>query len=337
MGTSGQPADAEASSIPRVNPVPSVGVMLPRDLRARDIVPFAKRAEELGFDELWVVEDCFFRGGIAQAAVALAATSTITVGLGILPAAARNAAFATLEIASLAEIFPGRTLVGLGHGMSGWMRQVGALPASPLTMLGEHLRATRALLRGEKLTVSGRYVQLDAVQLASPPKLVPPILAGVRGPRSLALSGRDADGTVLAAPVTPEYLAAASARINATRPHHLVAYNVAVVNSDADAARALARGALEAIGEPDWAPHITPLPFAAEFAALRSASASPAAFAAALPDSWVDTLALVGSAERVRARILELHTAGADSSVLIPVGPDAFDALESLGAVVTAD
>ncbi len=36
------------------------------------------------------------------------------------------------------------------------------------------------------------------------PDGVPPLLAGVRGPRSLALAGRVADGTVLAEPTTPE-------------------------------------------------------------------------------------------------------------------------------------
>ena len=42
--------------------------MLPRDLPAADVLPFARAADAHGFAELWVVEDCFFRGGIAQAA-----------------------------------------------------------------------------------------------------------------------------------------------------------------------------------------------------------------------------------------------------------------------------
>ncbi|MCU1407819.1 MAG: class flavin-dependent oxidoreductase [Glaciihabitans sp.] len=316
---------------------PSIGVMLPRDLRARDIVPFIKRAEELGFDELWVVVDCFFRGGIAQAAVALAASATITVGIGIVPAAVRNAAFTTMEVGTLAEMFPGRLLVGIGHGMTGWMRQVGAMPASPLTMLGENLDAIRALLRGETVSTQGRYVTLTDVTLNSPPKLVPPVLAGVRGPRSLALAGTHADGTILAEPVTPEYLAAARAQINAGGPHQIVAYNVAAVDDEVDVARRAARAALGSIGDPDWAPHITPLPFAADFAELRAASATAEEFTALMPDEWVDQLALVGTPERVRGQISALHSAGATSIVLIPVGDDAFDALESLARVLPTE
>ena len=41
----------------------ATGVSLPRNLPADRIVDFARSAERLGFDELWIVEDCFFRGG----------------------------------------------------------------------------------------------------------------------------------------------------------------------------------------------------------------------------------------------------------------------------------
>ena len=58
---------------------------------AGELPAFARRAEAAGFDELWVVEDCFYSGGVAAAAAALAATARVRVGIGILPAAARNA------------------------------------------------------------------------------------------------------------------------------------------------------------------------------------------------------------------------------------------------------
>lgn len=312
----------------------AVGVMLPRDLPAHQFRTFAQRAETLGFDELWVVEDCFFRGGIAQAAAALAMTERMRLGIGILPAAVRNAAFTALEVSTLAELFPGRVDVGIGHGMPGWMRQVGAWPASPLTMLGEHLDAVRAVLRGGSHDADGRYVTLSGVDLATPPSSVPRILAGVRGPKSLALAGRSADGTILAEPVTPEYVADALRHIAPTREHRIVAYCVAVVDDDATAARTAARPALEWIGEPDWDVHIAPLPFADEFRALRASSATRAAFVAAMPDAWVDQLAVVGTVDDARTRIGQLHDAGVTTTVLIPVGPDPLAALEDLAGVL---
>ena len=312
----------------------ALGVSLPRDLPADRIVDFARDAERLGFHELWIVEDCFFRGGIAQAAVALAVTSSIHVGIGIVPAAARNAAFATLEANTLAEMYPGRVTVGVGHGMPAWMRQVAAWPASPLTMLEETVVAMRALLAGETVSTEGRYVRLRDVALESPAAVAPLVIAGVRGPKSLAVSGRVADGTALAEPVTPEYLETVRRQIDAGRPHRIVAYNVAAVHPEASAARDIARTRLDWVGEPDGRVHIEPLPFAEEFFALRAAAGSPAEFAAALPDAWVDQLAVVGTVETARARLDELYAAGANSVVLLPAGDDPFAALRELAALL---
>ena len=312
----------------------ALGVSLPRNLPADRIVDFARDAERYGFQELWIVEDCFFRGGVAQAAVALAVTSTIHVGVGILPAAARNAAFATLEANTLAELFPGRVTIGVGHGMPGWMRQVGAWPASPLTMLEETIGAMRELLAGKSVSVEGRYVRLRNVALESAALVPPLVLAGVRGPKSLAVAGRVADGTVLAEPVTPEYLATVQRQIGASLPHRIVAYNVASVHPDATVARDIARTRLDWVGEPDGRVHIEPLPFAAEFFALRASVESPEKFAAALPDEWVDQLAVVGTVADARARLDELYAAGAHSIVLLPAGDDPFAALRELAALL---
>ena len=308
-------------------PRPAIGVMLPRNTDSTRVREFAQRAERLGFDELWVVEDLGFRGGIAQAGAVLGWTERIRVGIGILPAGARNAAFAAMELATLAQLFPGRVDAGIGHGMPDWMRSVGAWTDRPLRTLDAHVSAVRALLRGDEITEG---VRLDATSVPATP---PPLLLGVRGPRSLALSGRIADGTVLAEPVTPEYARAAVASIAATGDHRLVAYNVGSVGPDAAAALAAVRPALAWMGEPDWAPHIDPLPFAAEFAQLRARSASREDFVRDLPDEWVAQLALAGTPAQVRARIDALAAAGVHSSVFAPIG-DPVAALDSLATVL---
>lgn len=152
---------------------PRIGLSIGPQLPPSRIGEVAAWIEQSGVDEVWLAEDCFFAGGIAAAGAALASTERITVGLGILPAVARNAAFTAMEIAALADLFPGRITVGLGHGMPDWMRQIGAAPRSPLTALGEHLSAVRDLLAGGTVTVEGDYVRLDRVALDHPPALVP--------------------------------------------------------------------------------------------------------------------------------------------------------------------
>jgi alkanesulfonate monooxygenase SsuD/methylene tetrahydromethanopterin reductase-like flavin-dependent oxidoreductase (luciferase family) len=300
---------------------PAIGVMLPRDLPADQLAGYARRAEELGFAELWVVEDLGFAGGVAQAATALASTSTMTVGIGILPAAARNVAFAAMELSTLARLFPGRLVAGVGHGMPDWMRSVGAWPRSPLALLEEYLTALRALLDGEEVTVQGRYVRLEGVRVEAVADPVPPVLAGVRGPRSLAVAGAVADGVILAEPTAPEYVAQAIGHLGRTDAH-VVAFALAAVDDDPSAALARVRPALAVVGEPDWAPHLAPLAFADELADLRAATGSPDSFAAALPESLVRRLALAGSPADVRADLLQLGGAGARTVVLIPVGSD---------------
>ena len=85
----------------------------------------------------------------------------------------------------------------LGHGVQDWMAQVGAAVESPVTLLREHTVAVRALLAGETVDVSGRYVRLDRVALDWPPATPPTLLVGARGPRSVALAGEVSDGVLL--------------------------------------------------------------------------------------------------------------------------------------------
>ena len=314
-----------------------VGVMLPRDLPVDELLPFARRAEALGFDELWVVEDLGFRGGIAQAGAVLASTERIIVGIGILPAGARNVAFAAMELATLAQLFPRRLIAGIGHGMPAWMRDIGAWPESPLTLLREFTIALRTLLRGEPGPPAGRYVHVEGQVIGEVPAFVPPVVLGVRGPRSLAVAGAVADGVNLAEPSAPAYIAAALAqagRAAGAPGFEVIAYDLGVVDQDPAGARAQVRSALAPIGEPDWAPHLAPLPFADELARHRAVSSGPEAFAATLPDRWIDALTLSGTVERVRQGIDARWAAGATSSVLIPVADDRLAALDSLARVL---
>ncbi|GAB3471189.1 LLM class flavin-dependent oxidoreductase [Kineococcus endophyticus] len=314
----------------------STGVVLPRDLPAADVLPFARRADALGAGSLWVIEDLGFRGGFAQAAAVLAVTERVHVGLGIAPAAARNPVFTAMEAATLAEQFPGRFTLGLGHGVPGWMRQVGAWGRSPLTSFGEHVEAVRRLLHGETVTLLGDYVHLDGVRLEAPPATPPLVVSGVRGPKSLALSGRQADGTLLAEPVTAAYARAAREQIGAGPEHRLIGYELAAVDDDPVRARDAVRPGLVWVGTPDAAAHTAPSPYAADLQALRDRTPDVDEFVRLLPDEWVDDLTLAGPAEAVRTRIADLRAAGLDEVVLFPTGDDRLAALDSLAAVFTA-
>lgn len=311
--------------------------MLPRDLPVRDVLPFARRAEQLGFDQIWVVEDLGWRGGLAQAGPVLASTTGITVGVGILPAGARNVCFAAMELATLAQLFPGRLIAGIGHGMPDWMRQAGAWPTSPLTLITEYVTALRLLLRGEPGPAAGRYVRCEGVVITETPEVVPPVILGVRGPRSQAAAGEVADGLLLAEPAAPAYVTASLRHLNHTSETAVpvvVTYDAAAVDDDPDIAVDQVRVGLAAIGQPDWAAHIGPLPFAAQLRAHHAASADSQQFARTMPAAWVRALTITGTPEQARAAIAARHSAGATSVVLVPGGPDPLARLDSLARVL---
>ena len=100
----------------------NLGIMFRREYPPEALPDFARRTEAAGFDELWVVEDCFYASGPASAATTLACTKSLMVGLGIMPVVVRNPVFTAMEIATLARMHPGRFLPGLGHGVAGWMQ-----------------------------------------------------------------------------------------------------------------------------------------------------------------------------------------------------------------------
>jgi len=63
-----------------------IGVVFPASEDPAGLPAFARRVEELGYDSLWLIEDCFLSGGLTAAATALAVTESIGVGVGLLPA-----------------------------------------------------------------------------------------------------------------------------------------------------------------------------------------------------------------------------------------------------------
>jgi alkanesulfonate monooxygenase SsuD/methylene tetrahydromethanopterin reductase-like flavin-dependent oxidoreductase (luciferase family) len=188
-------------------------------------------ADAAGVTELWLWEDCFWEGGLTTATAALAWSDRLRVGIGLLPVALRNPAVVAMEVGTVARLFPGRFIAGLGHGVLDWMGQVGARAESPLTLLREHTAAVHELLHGHHVDVDGRYVRLDDVALDRPPAEPPPVLLGARGPKTLRLAGELAAGVILDASATPEDVRAACVEVDAGRavadrtdPYRVVVY-----------------------------------------------------------------------------------------------------------------
>lgn len=307
-----------------------VGVLVPTTTAPENIAANCRLIEDLGYDELWIAEDYFFTGGIAGAAHALAATKSITVGLGILAAVARHPAVTAMEVATLIRAYPGRLITGIGHGVPAWTKQMGLYPKSPLKTLRQTIESTRELLAGKTLNWDKGPFDFHDVTLIHSVTGPVEIYAGVIGPKSLELAGEVADGTIMSVVSAPEYLTFSRTHIakgaersgRNANAHKIPTYVIYNVDEDGDRARSTAREALafylQAIGPTPMTGVYGINDKLVEILALGDASA----VRDALPDEWVDIFTISGTPADCIAKIREFHRAGATSVVLAPFPSD---------------
>lgn len=299
---------------------PRLGVCFARELPAPFLFEVVPRLESSGVDELWVIEDCFYTSGISLAAAALVRSERLGVGIGIAPAVARTAAITAMEFATLAQLAPGRFAAGIGHGVQSWMGQMGVRPRSPVTALTEVLIAVRGLLHGDELDVHGEYVTLDHVRLDPPPATPPSVLAGVRGPRSLAVAGQHADGLVLAELTGPTALRDAITVAAPSGPFEVVVYTVVAIDQDRRAARrSMAPVIAQMLDNPPEG--LRNAPFFDDLVAVAHPEAGRTDLDAvvAMPDDWWLELGAVGTPDDALAHIDALGGAGATTvSLFLP-------------------
>lgn len=292
-----------------------IGMCFDRTFPPPLVTDFARRLDHGGADQLWVIEDCFFTAGVSLAASALAVTERLRVGIGILPAVARNAAVTAMEIATLCGLAPGRVLPGIGHGVQSWMQQMGVRPTSPLATLEEVLVTVRRLLDGDRVTMHGRHVHLDDVQLAQPPADPPPLLAGVRGPRSLAMAGRTAGGVVLAEPASPSYVRWALEQCGNPDGFHVAVFSVLCVDDDRTRAYETMSPWLAALLAD---PHVglRALPFFDDL--VTRFGRHGVTGLATMPSDWWKEIGPIGTIDDAVAHMEALETAGVHSIGMFP-------------------
>jgi 5,10-methylenetetrahydromethanopterin reductase len=309
----------------------SVGLLLGSSSPPELVPRFARRAEQLGFAELWLSEDYFTTGGIAATTAALANTNTIPVATGIVSAMARHPAVLAMEAATIARLYPGRFRLGVGLGVPEWLEQMGANPRSPLSAMRESLTALRSLLAGETVSLDGRVFSFGGITLEHPPREPPPIVAGATAPKMLALSGELADGTVLSVLSSPAYvrwareqIAVGLSRGDRNREHRVTTFAFCNVNRDGARARAEIRPLATLYLTLDPRGPLTDVyGITAELVDLiEQAGGDPGKSAEALPDSWLEDLVVAGDPTECVAKIRALLEAGADSVALFPTPVD---------------
>lgn len=158
------------------------------------LVEQAVRAEELGYDRVWLPESWGREAATVLATIA-ERTDEIGIGTSILNVYSRSPALLGQLAASVQEASDGRFRLGLGPSgplvIENWH---GAEFGNPLRRTRETIEIVRQVVSGEVVSYDGEYFDLDGFRLRCDPPETLPIDAAAMGPKAVELAGRFADG-----------------------------------------------------------------------------------------------------------------------------------------------
>lgn len=256
---------------------------------------YARRVEELGYQTLWVPETVG-REPFVLAAIVAAVTERLVIGTSIASIWARDAQAARMAALSVSEASGGRFALGLGVSHRHLAEKLrGHGYDRPLARMREYLAAYRAAV------------------WKGPAAAEPPILLAALRPRMLELAAVEADGAFPYL-VTPRRVAEMRAALDAAAPADggvLAVTMPAVLEGDATAARETARRYV--------APYLRTPNYQASWA-LQGFAADD--WEKPGSDRLIDAMVAWGDAAALRARLADLHEAGADHVAVIPLAPD---------------
>ncbi|EMA47652.1 alkanesulfonate monooxygenase [Halococcus morrhuae DSM 1307] len=155
----------------------------------------AERAEELGYDRVWLPET-WGRDAVTVLTSIAHRTDEIGIGTSIVPIYSRSPALLGQTAATLQEVSDGRFRLGLGPSgpivVENWH---GVDYGNPLRRTRETVEIVKEVLTGEEVDYDGDYFDLSGFRLrCEPPEPAPAVDAAGMGPKSVELAGRFADG-----------------------------------------------------------------------------------------------------------------------------------------------
>ncbi len=327
-----------------------LGLALSNETPIVETVALARRAEALGFSEVWLPESGHGRGVFTVAASVAAATRRVSIGIGIVNPFWRHPSLIAMEAAALDEVSRGRVLLGLGAAL--WtLRALGEADprtARPLTAMLEAIQIVRGLLRGEPSGVRPRIFSARADASLDFPMFrhTIPVYVGAVNERMLRAAGAVADGVQLGAIVSPGYAAWAWQQIRMgarevdrdPQELDLVSNVLLSVDHDARAAREAVRSVLAY-----YIHRVEPVVLSTsgadpdELRRVREAVLHDGVPAGArlVSDALIDTFAAAGDPEHVAQRLQAYLEAGL-AGVLAwhVIGPDPASSLRLLAEVV---
>ena len=155
------------------------------------VVDLAKKAEDLGFDYVWLADSqVLWQEAWVTFALIAEATERIKIGPCVTNPATRDWSVTASMLATLNEVSGGRMVCGIGRGDSA-VRTVGMGPSS-VSELEQSIKAIKTLCEGGTVTLNEKQVKfpwLDHGQME--------MWGAGYGPRVLDVVGQTCDGFIL--------------------------------------------------------------------------------------------------------------------------------------------
>jgi 5,10-methylenetetrahydromethanopterin reductase len=183
-----------------VNFMPSAPVL--------EVVEWAKAVERHGYDLLGISDSqSVSRDVYVTLAHCATATRRIRFGSRVITPVTRHPAVAASAAATLEELAPGRTMIGIGSGDSA-AYNIGAKAVS-LAELREYAVTIRSLMTTGQAEYHGRKASFTWSRARVP------IYLAASGPKTLRLAGQIADGAVIRTGLTPAIVRDSIAQVHA--------------------------------------------------------------------------------------------------------------------------
>jgi F420-dependent oxidoreductase-like protein len=301
-----------------------------------ELIELAQEAERLGYDSAWAAE-AWGTDAVSVLAWLAAVTTRIKVGSAILQMPARTPANTAMTAATLDLLSGGRFLLGLGTSgpqvVEGWH---GEPWGKPVRKTREYVEIVRTVLRRDVLEHHGEHYDIPyshdgSTGLGKPLKLmarplradVPIYLASLQ-PRSVALAAEIADGWL------PIFFSPERARETFPAPFAREGLEIApsvpaLLSDDLESARdamkpyyALYLGGMGSRGKNFYNDLASAYGFEADAKRIQDLylDGKKREAAAAVPDAFVDEVALVGPRERIAERLEAWEESGATTMLV---------------------
>jgi len=174
------------------------------------LLTIARVNEEAGFTSIWAPDHLLFvpTGTVPEGWTILTAASMVTkkalLGTCVTDPHRHHPAVLAQRLATLDQLSGGRVILGLGAGEAMNLEPFGIERNRPVSKLVEAVTIMRKLWTGETIDHEGEFWKLnDAFLQIKPVRPKVPIYFGANSSRTLALTGKMADGW-LPTPLNPE-------------------------------------------------------------------------------------------------------------------------------------